>query len=107
MAEDSDRYEKDLLDVYLECRTFGHAWFDGQPNGNGTKRLTNSFFLVCGRCGMTRTDEIGQIGDLVTRSYVPPPDYKVSGQIGITEYRVEILRRRRSQARHSRGARAS
>lgn len=60
--------------AYVECRTFGHAWY--QHEGNVQNGVT-PVLLRCERCTTVRYDEYGSnTGDLVSRSYQYPDGYK-------------------------------
>ena len=70
------------LDLKIEhqmCRGLGHSW-DPYTPGIGVRKAPwgQRLYLLCTRCGMTRHDTFDLLGELSTRKYKPPTDYRLS-----------------------------
>jgi len=63
---------------YEKCRVWGHAWEDYTPNGKRPSGWGRRFSLRCVRCATERHDVIDALGDLSTRHYDYPDDYRMS-----------------------------
>lgn len=93
-----------MTDPYLKCRVLGHAW-DEIPV---TKRPEFGVYMWfrCERCSTLRYDIVNQFnGDLLSRSYQKPSDYKRE-KTSFKDLRVELIRPKRQQG-GSKGKRAT
>lgn len=72
---------RELQASYVMCRTVRHAWFPYTDNTLPQPVTGSRISLVCDRCGMRRHDVRTTYGSLLHRSYDPPPDYKLSGDV--------------------------
>lgn len=90
---------KTVQDTYLDCRVVGHWWNRTQDDGrrlkawHNTRELRRKVFH-CMNCGMKRYDVWNRLTGMVdARAYLPPPDYKISGQPEKWVLRKEALSR--------------
>lgn len=94
-SPDTDRNESamDLRTEFLMCRrsVLGHPWEHYQDGEKGRPSFGVLFSLRCTRCGTRRHDIRGYRGELLSRSYDYPEDYKLSGQVSSEELWVEVL----------------
>jgi len=67
-----------LLVEYEKCRIWGHAWEDFIPSGKRPSDWGARFSLRCERCHTERHDVIDVLGNLSTRHYDYPEDYRMS-----------------------------
>jgi hypothetical protein len=86
---------------YEKCRTWGHAWEEFIPHGKRPPGWGMRFSLRCSRCGCERHDVIDSLGELSTRQYVYPDDYRMSADETPTrqQLRLDLLKQLRSDAR--------
>ena len=86
---------------YEKCRTWGHAWEDFIPHGKRPSGWGSRFSLRCVRCATERHDVIDSIGQLSSRQYEYPEDYKLAKDETPTraEFRLDLLRQMRAGAR--------
>lgn len=89
---------KDLLDVYVICRTYGHSW-DDDNNAEYETIFNWTVALRCERCGTRKIEAMNQVGDVIYRRYQYPERYKVSAnrqgeRVSRSAMRVELMRRR-------------
>ena len=88
---------RDLLDVYVVCRTYGHSWTD--DNHASYETIFNwTVALRCERCGTTKIEAMNNVGEVIYRRYQYPPQYKVSAtrqgeRVSRAAMRVELMRR--------------
>jgi hypothetical protein len=66
-----------LPDKYLECRMLGHAWTIVDPGDLASQFAFASLAVECDRCPMIRVDGFDVNGNLSTRKYVRPDDYRL------------------------------
>lgn len=91
---------------YEKCRTWGHAWEDFIPDKRGSG-WGSRFSLRCIRCATERHDVIDSLGELGSRQYIYPDDYKLARDETPTraQLRLDLLKDMRGQARTRRGNR--
>jgi hypothetical protein len=87
----------DLEDVYVLCRTLGHAW-DDNPAGEVDSELfrasRGAIVLRCTRCATERFDYIANDMTVFQRYYRYPRFYQsIPGQGSRPNLRGELLRR--------------
>ena len=87
---------------YIRCNAIGHAWHDYDSNWKA--EFGTPLTLRCERCGMERRDSINNYGDLLTRHYYRPPNWKYPKNQRPTkaEFRVLLLAQRIAEARDTR-----
>ena len=102
----------DLLDTFLLCRAFGHAW-DQIPNAEFSLDLfrtsVGAIALRCQRCHAERYDYIGKDMEVASRSYSYPRGYmgivgegkrpNVRGEMFKRSLVVQVYNQRRNGAR--------
>lgn len=66
--------------LFIECRTYGHAWdemsYDLPDDVRPVPEHIDVLSLRCGRCTTRRYDWFNKIGDVVRRRYIYPNGYK-------------------------------
>lgn len=61
---------------YVTCRTFGHRW---EPSVIKKREVYGRrVVLECDRCGTIRMDGVAVTGQVITRSYSQPDDYRLT-----------------------------
>jgi hypothetical protein len=84
----------DLQTAYLMCRTFRHPWDPYTDNSLPPPTYGVRLSMRCPRCGMQRhdiRDWRGERGALLSRRYIAPYDYRLSGEVGNAELWEEVL----------------
>lgn len=77
---------------YTECRTVGHAWTSIEMEKSPSFGMAIDFF--CTRCTTHRRDVISQhTGELLSRYYRHPEEYKFEGKMTRQEWRKMYVRR--------------
>lgn len=72
---------KTTEDLQFACRLMGHAWDTFTPvEFHGTSMWRRSFHLRCVRCGTIRHDALDSRGQLMTRRYEYPDEYRMQGE---------------------------
>src|SRR5262245_38172750 len=86
---------------YEKCRTWGHSWDDFVPHGKRPSDWGQRFSLRCDRCGTERHDVIDSRGELSTRQYKHPDDYRMSADETPTrsQLRLDLLKQMRANGR--------
>lgn len=97
----------ELTDAFVKCRNrggWGHQWDSFQPlqRNRGWGGVTIS--LRCERCTTERYDTIDAQGALVSRQYVYPEGYKLTGGVTTEDVRREVIRRLRFTRARKRSA---
>ena len=92
---------------YTRCRTFGHSWFD--CDSDWKTDLGMPLTLRCERCMIERRDTIGFYGQLVTRRYTYPQDYRYSRgeRPSRNDFRLALLALRLKETRATRATRSN
>jgi hypothetical protein len=91
--------------AYVECKTFGHAWDEFNPINMRRPHFGWRLSLRCVRCGAERHDIIDSNGNVGSRSYEHPIDYKLATKgAKRPDLRMELQRRRRAEGRKKRSA---
>ena len=84
----------ELRDAYLECRTYGHAWYEIQserPLESNTWWLT----LRCKRCKTLREAPVSALtGDTDGNRYKYPDGYRLDEKVTRSQFRQTLARRR-------------
>lgn len=97
-SSDTERNEAatDLRTAYLMCRrsVLGHPWEPFNDKDKSAATFGTRFSLFCPRCGTKRHDVRNWNGELITRQYEYPTDYKLSGDVTSEELWAEVLVRR-------------
>lgn len=90
---DRNEAAMDQRTEYLMCRrsVCGHPWEPYQDGTLSTPSFGFRFSLRCTRCGTQRHDLRGFRGELLSRSYVYPDDYKMGGTVSTEELWTEVL----------------
>jgi hypothetical protein len=87
---------------YLRCNTLGHAWHD--YDSNWKPQFGSPLTVRCERCGMERRDTINNHGDLLTRHYTRPANYRYpkGTRPSRADFRVMLLVQRLHETRQTR-----
>lgn len=85
----------DLHSSFIRCRSYGHAWDDFYPSMATDPSWGVRESLLCARCTTERHDFVSRItGEVITRYYLYPDDYKLSGEFPQrSEIRKELIAR--------------
>lgn len=89
---------RDLLDVYVVCRTYGHSW-DDDNNAEYSTIFSWTVALRCERCSTRKIEAMNNIGEVIYRRYQYPAQFRVSAnrqgeRVTRAQMRLELMRRR-------------
>lgn len=77
---------------YTLCRAIGHAWMIDERTKKRKGGIgTYVVIFGCGRCNMTRIDSYNYKGELLTRTYRQPEDYKLSFKPSMVDLRKMLF----------------
>jgi len=104
MDSDVDMLLREYDDKHLRCRTYGHAWQDGETDE--TPFFGVYLVIDCLRCRMQRRDIVDLTGKVASRSYSKVEGYRLPG-VGRQEFRAELVKRQQAKvkAKRKRGRR--
>lgn len=93
-----------MAERYTRCRTYGHAWFEADSNRTLSAVRATPVTLRCERCMTERLDLIDANGDLASRRYVYPDDYRyATGTLPAKgDFRLALLALRLQETRQAR-----
>lgn len=94
--------DRNIERIQYECRFLRHAWDQFTPIDFEHRGLwRRAIHLRCPRCGTTRHDALDVHGELLTRKYEYPDEYKMDRDERPTaeQLRMWIYKKNRSQAR--------
>jgi hypothetical protein len=78
---------------YALCRTYGHQWEDGVlPPDYRPQVLRNCLCLRCARCSLHRIDSINSLGQVGSRRYLYPDDYRLTAEERPTREALRLWR---------------
>lgn len=95
---------EDLRNEYVQCRTYGHAWFEQSASGLGKpERGYMWMLLACTRCTTEREDLVDdRTGDVFGRKYRYPDGYEINETVVRSQLRLEWSKRQQNASQRLR-----
>lgn len=76
------------------CKTYGHAWYEQDVDSAYKPMFGLPVWFECERCGTQRRELWNIHGELASRTYVHPRDWKQhSRRMSKADHRVELMKR--------------